>query len=445
MRARRTLGDVSLALCAFGAWTVMPSSQPCPPAAPPNVPSFQQRLTISPEQARVFAGDSVTFHASTAGFERPTTSWHLVGAGRLGGDGVYHAPDSAGGDRAFVVARSSDGGAVAAPVEVVAPPRSVTGLAVASCYDGGTLDVLQTAAGPGGDAFSLRELGAASAGNTAAGIVADRATGRAYVAAGDRVARFDVRSARLSYSDAVAGARFSEIARIGTRYVVATDNDASAGTTGVRVFDVGGAKPALVASAPAGETPEGVAVSHDGATIYVTNVNSNSVMRFTFDRRGALHLTGAAATGHRPFGVAVDDGRALLFVADNDTPTVSGAASRPGLEVFSLPSLRRVRRIDTGRANALPLGVAADTAADRVFVTNEGDGDVVAYQASTLRRVAALRVGRTPWLPSIDAAGGRLFVPAAQDDALWVADERTLRPLVRAMPTCGYPTSVAAF
>jgi DNA-binding beta-propeller fold protein YncE len=184
-------------------------------------------------------------------------------------------------------------------------------------------------------------------------------------------------------------------------------------------------------------------VSGDGMTFYVTNVNGDSVMRFRFDGSGSARLTGSASTGHRPFGVAVDDRAGRLFVADNDTPTISGTASLPGLEVFALPEMRRIARLTTGSANALPLGVAVDAPANRVFVTNEGDGTAIAYSIEPMRRLGALQTGRTPWIPTIDGERRMLYVPSAMGNSFSVFDEKSLGAVARSVPACGYPTSIA--
>ena len=416
-------------------WSALPSFIPAGHAAPAPTPSPHARLSVVPANARVFAGERMAFRTTSAGDAHAGTPvWSLEGEGTIDASGLYGAPSTAG-VRAFVIAAAPKRSA-AATVTVVAPPRVSAALAVVSCYDGGSIDVRD--ARRDSDAFS--DVGTASIGDVAAGVAVDAAARMAYVASGDRIASFDLKTARFAFSSAVAGARFSEVAALG-RSIVATDNDADDTHSGVRVFSTDGGAPSLVASAVAGDTPEGIAVSSDRQTLYVTNVNSNSVMRFTFDGR-SLRRTGSAQTGHRPFGVAIDDTRHRLFVADNDTPTLSGSGSKPGLEMFALPSMRRIARATTGSPNALPLGIAVDPAADRVFVTNEGDGDVVAYTASHLRRVGTAATGRTPWLPSLGPGDGLLYVPNALDDAVWVLDERSLRTVARAIPVCGYPTSI---
>jgi DNA-binding beta-propeller fold protein YncE len=321
----------------------------------------------------------------------------------------------------------------------VAPPPLADPLAVISCYDDGAVDVR--------DANGFAAIGTATSGDRSAGVAADSGRRAAYVATESRISALDLRTAEISVSAEVSGSRFSEVALLSGGYIAATDNNASSGKPGVRIFrQRARGAPELAGAAIAGETPEGIVASADGRSFYVTNVNGNSVMRFAFDDRLAkAAMTGQAQTGHRPFGVALDEMHRLLFVADNDTPTVSGDKSLPGLEVFSLPGLRRVARISTGSANALPLGVAVDAAANRVFVTNEGDGTVAAYSIVPLRAIARSSTGRTPWLPAIDRRRGELYVPSAMGDSFSVFDARSLRPIAEDVPTCGYPTSIAIF
>jgi len=401
-----------------------------------NGPRLLTRGSITPASVRVFEGASLRLRAAFAGDAGSEIAWSIIGQGAIAPDGTYTAP-AASGEQAIVVATAA-GTSVASSVLVVAPPSPEVPLAYVACYDDGTLDVR--------DASTYEDIGTISIGGTAASVVSDARAHVALVATGDRLGIFDAPAGVAAFSERVAGARFSELAILANGFIAATDNQASAGQNGVRIFGpfAHGFALKLAASAPAGDTPEGIATSADGRTFYVTNVNSNSVMRFAFDGHGAARLTGAALTGHRPFGVAVDDARHLLFVADNDTPTLSGASSAPGLEIFSLPSMKLVRRVTTGSPNALPLGVAADSSANRLFVTNEGDGDVAAYSIAPFKRIATLAAGKTPWLPSIDSSRGSLLIPNAGDDTLSIYDVRTLHPIASAVPTCGYPTAAAA-
>jgi sugar lactone lactonase YvrE len=415
-------------------WSAVMGSLGANPAAPPSAPRFEARLAISPQTARVFAGASIRFHLVSNLASASDAAWSIVGPGSIGADGSFQAPSA--GPRTIEIVATSGGRAASASVTVTAPPPLTASLAVVSCYDDGEVDVR--------DASGFSSFGTASAGDRSAGVAVDAARHLALVASGARLESLDLSTGAFIDSAEVAGARFSEVALLGGGFAAATDNDASAGSPGIRFFRVAaGSAPRPMGSAIAGDTPEGIAVTRDGRTLYVSNVNSNSVMRFAFDGRGDARQSGAAATGHRPFGIALDEAHHLLFVADNDTPTISGASSRPGLEVFSLPAMRRIARITTGSADALPLGVVVDAAANRAFVTNEGDGTVVAYSIVPLREVARASAGRTPWMPAIDLTRRRLYVPSALGDSFSVFDERSLKPLAQGVSTCGYPTSIA--
>jgi hypothetical protein len=257
----------------------------------------------------------------------------------------------------------------------------------------------------------------------------------------------NLRTMRWAVSAPIPGVRFSEIARLAWGYVAATDNNANRGQPGVRIYRINSVGvPLLVSSAVAGDTPEGIAPTADGRGFYISNINGNSVMRFAIDAHGGAKLVASGKTAARPFGLALDSVHHQLFVADNDTTVVSGAKAQPGLERFDATTLRRMgAMISTGSKSSLPLGVAIDAAARRLFVTNEGDGNVAVFSLPEVRRIGTLTAGLTPWLPTFDTATHRLYVPNARDDSISVFDTRSLRAVAPAVPTCSYPTSVAVF
>lgn len=359
--------------------------------------------------------------------------WTLVGPGELSADGTYFAPPRPAD---AVIVATAGGSATATSIRVVGPPPTRAQLALVTCYEEGDVQVLQ--------AETLTKLGELHVGPKAAGIAIDPARRVALVATEGHMVSIDLATMRTGESKAIAGARFSEVVLLAGGYFAATDSNATERGIGVRIFALGsGLRPLLVGGARAGETPEGIAATANGREFYVANINSNSLMRFSFDARGRARLLRQAPVGTRPFGVALDSSEALVFVADNDTSVLSGAKSRPGLEVLSLTSLRPVRPTTaTGTSNSLPLGVAVDEGLARLFVTNEGDGNVAVYSLPKLERVAAPRVGLSPWLPAIDAGRHRLYVPVARSNGLAEYDTRSLRRVAVAH-TCGYPTGAA--
>ena len=258
-----------------------------------------------------------------------------------------------------------------------------------------------------------------------------------------RVVSLDLRTMQTSASAPVRGARFSEVAALTRDFFAITDNNAGAGQLGVRIFRIRrGQKPQLSGGVISGDTPEGIVAAPSGHEFYVTSVNDDSLMRFSFDGRGGALLTGRTRTGNRPFGIALARSHRLLLVADNDTATINGPRSRPGIEAFALPSLRRRVVVPTGAAGGVALGVGGDEPEDSVVVTNEGDADVAAFSLPDLHLLKNAATPSTPWLPALDAARHLLYVPSAGADTISAYDARSLRRVWTAS-TCSYPTSVA--
>jgi hypothetical protein len=434
-------------LAAAGFAAILASFGPAPsaaPAVPPQAansapePAAPPRIDVLPAAGAVFAGDAMRFHVRIVGGNAAPDDvrWQAFGAGSIDASGLYRAPATSGGAVSIVATIGS--GAGGARVNVVGPPPEGAVRAVVACFADGSLDVRGAHDQPAFGRLAIDD----SAGGTA---IDDRAT---FVVAtsGDRLIAIDLATMIARASAPLTGSRFGEVVLLkGGAFAAATNENASAAGAGIAVYRVRrDAAPQLVSTAPAGETPEGIAVAGDGRTVYVAAVNSNSITRIVVSDDGTPRKTGSARTNTRPFGVAVDARDNLLLVADNDTPTLSGAASRPGLEAFSLPSLRRSGAPrSTGSPDALPLGVAVDASAARLFVTNEGDDDVAVLALPSLHREATLRVGRTPWLPSVDTRRHLLYVPNARDNSLDIFDTHTLARVAGGVPTCAYPVGVA--
>ena len=400
--------------------------------------TFAPRIAVFPSSGKVFVGRSLQFRTALVGTtESSDIRWSVVGPGSIDRNGLYRATDVPA--TAEIVADAGGGVTDSVSVSSVRPPVLTHPLLLSTCYEDGTVNVF--------DARTRALSGAFSVEGRAAGIAVDERARRAVIAVDAQLLAVDLASMRWRASAPVSGARFSEVALLAGGYIAATDNLAQSGHTGVRIFRVdasGG--PTLVSGTAAGETPEGIAPADNGHTFYVTSINSNMVTRFAIDASGRARQTGAARTATRPFGVAVDPVHHLLFVVDNDTPTLSGSRSHPGLETFSLPNMRRIGSIvNTGSSSSLPLGVAVDPSQSRVFVTNEGLSNVAVFALPSLRRVAMLPTALTPWLPFLDARRHRLYVPNARANSISVYDSHSLREAAPTLPTCAYPTSVAVY
>jgi len=429
------LASASLALAAAIAGAANASSAFHPSA---SVPSFAPFITIEPLEPRVFVGGLTYLQARIVGLSKaPTIRWTLHGPGSIDADGdtiAYAAPRSP--VTAIIGAAAATLG-TAVTVRSVPPPPSRTPLLLVACYDRGEVDVR---AGDDG-----ARIGETTVAEQAGSVALEPQRRIAVVTARDRIAALDLTTMHAKLSPPVSGALFSQVVALAGGYFAVTDANANNGQVGIRLYRIDRAGfPTPSGGLVAGETPEGIVAERGGHAFVVSNINGNSILRFTFDGRGSARLASMRKTAARPFGMAIDERHRLLFVADNDTPALSGSSSRPGLETFALPGLQRRRpAVATGTPNALPLGVAVDEPDELLFVTNEGDATVAVYRLPRVRRIGTLRTGLTPWMPSVDASRRRLYVPSARSDAVDVFDLRRLNSPPRVLSTCSYPTGVA--
>ncbi len=189
-----------------------------------------------------------------------------------------------------------------------------------------------------------------------------------------------------------------------------------------------------------GDTAEGLAIDNARQLVYVANVNSGTITvvdAATMRVRTTFH--GVA----RNFSLALsDDGNRLYAVSNQSRTSVLGASG--GVVAYALndgpPHL-----VARSAPLAFPVGIAYDHRDRRVFVTDERDDVVDVLDARTLRPVhAPLKTCSTPWLPTYDAVTARLYVPCSRSGAVDVFDGRTLARAAGApFATGGYPLAVA--
>src|SRR5262249_8295546 len=73
---------------------------------------------------------------------------------------------------------------------------------------------------------------------------------------------------------------------------------------------------ALYPSSPEGSTPDGVAISPDGHTLYVANADNNDVMVVDISERAISRVMGFVPVGWYPTAVAVTPDSGTLLVAN---------------------------------------------------------------------------------------------------------------------------------
>jgi len=187
-----------------------------------------------------------------------------------------------------------------------------------------------------------------------------------------------------------------------------------------------------------GVTAEGLALDSATHTIYVGNINDDSIVEV--DTR-TLSIRRRLATVPRTFGLALDARRGYLFVVSNRNAEMPGGGFVATIDLHPLHG----RLIARSARLAFPLGIAFDAQTDTLFVSDEDTAQVYVLDARTLRpRHAPLAACAVPWRPHLDAARRRLFVPCARADRLAVFDVDRLQA-VRGSPfkTGRYPLAVA--
>jgi DNA-binding beta-propeller fold protein YncE len=188
-----------------------------------------------------------------------------------------------------------------------------------------------------------------------------------------------------------------------------------------------------------GSTAEGLAIDQRRGIVYVANTNDGTIA--AVDARTMRVLRRFHAVD-RVFSLALTpDGSTIYAVSNQSTGSFLGA---PGSVVaFTLGS--RPRLVARSTPLNFPLGIALDAAGRRLFVTEEGLAEVDVLDARSLhRRRAPLRTCKTPWKPSLDTQTQRLYIPCAGANAVDVFDSTTLRR-IRGAPfqTGSYPLAVA--
>ena len=104
----------------------------------------------------------------------------------------------------------------------------------------------------------------------------------------------------------------------------------------VSQYDVGAGgllAPLVPPTVAAGASPQGVAVSPDGGSVYVTNTGSDSVSQYDVGAGGALQPKSPpmVTAGTSPIGVAVSpDGKSVYVTNDGRAPSLSTTLAPAG-------------------------------------------------------------------------------------------------------------------
>jgi YVTN family beta-propeller protein len=166
------------------------------------------------------------------------------------------------------------------------------------------------------------------------------------------------------------------------RQVVFSDDGSTAYvTTETGIYEISTATSRVVRVIPeAGATngPQGIALSPNGATLYVTNPDAGTVAAID----AASGKVVASASGlAEPYSVTVTPSGSTLYVADMNSDSVS---------VLSAATMKASATVSVGR---LPMSVTTSPDGSQVWVGNGYTGDVSVISTATNSVVATLAQG----------------------------------------------------
>lgn len=214
--------------------------------------------------------------------------------------------------------------------------------------------------------------------------------------------------------------------RITRRYKAGTDPEQFAITPdGRRIFAAnedagtassidpvtGGVRSALVV----GTEPEGVTVSPDGRWVYVTGETSNTVSVIDV---GAERVVATFLVDARPRAVAFSRDGHFAFV----TSEVGGSVARVDARRHTV-----LARTSVGSGEEKPVGVVVSPDGRRIYVATGAAHAMVALDATSLREVGRVRVGRRPWGIALSPDGRFAYTANGLTDDISVVDVSTMR------------------
>ena len=168
---------------------------------------------------------------------------------------------------------------------------------------------------------------------------------------------------------------------------------------------------AVVETIPVGSDPGAIAIDQDDDTIYVANVDSDTV---SIVRGSDYEVVDTIAVGDQPCDLAVDSDDDTLYVVNRLGGTLSVIEGR---------SLDDSVTIALG---PYPCGVGVNQGDDTVYVLNSDDSDMSVINGHSLDDSVTISVGHYPQSIAVDQTDDTVYVTNNDGDTLSVINGRIL-------------------
>jgi len=227
---------------------------------------------------------------------------------------------------------------------------------------------------------------------------------------------------------------------------------------GIAVFDIAAGKVLRVLRGIS--DPEQVAVSPDGATLYVASEDSGRVM-FMDARTGTIRAT--LVVGGEPEGLAASPDGKLVYATSEEDSTIAvidalqprvlahipvgerprsiafdGSGARAfvtgendaSLSVIDVASGKVAQRAIISGQTVRPMGVAVSPAG-AVFVTTGRGGKLARFDAATLAPAGDAQVGERPWGVALSPDGAFAFTANGPSNDVAMVDSASMKVAAR--------------
>jgi DNA-binding beta-propeller fold protein YncE len=357
----------------------------------------------------------------------PPYSVSILGPGRLLEGNTYELPITSREGTALLVV-GSEGGLGVTHLRIAAPPAANRPLLLVASYDEGL--VLH-------DERNFSVVGVLATGGVPSDVAIDRH---------GRIAVTDTQGTNLTLAS-LSPWTVTQAGGVVTGDEVAVDEALHAVFVTDRDLNGAGALTRVgldssVTRVTTGETAEGLAVDERRQIIYVANTNDGTI---AFVDARSMRVIRRFAAVARVFSLALSsDGMRLYAISNEATDSPFGKAGE-ALEISLDGSIPRI--VARSAKLSFPLGVALDDRTNTLFVGDEDRGAVNVLDARTLRpKRAALATCSIPWKLTLDSVSERLYVPCAGDNEIDVFDARSLRRVAHAPFATGtYPLAIAVW